>query len=121
MNTPKPYEVRRKLLNMTTHDVLIFGELSVRLYVNQNTIRWQIDSREVKQSYRYPRFADVDYLDEYDDPLIEVVHYIMANYASEPFVSERCLYCKKSLHGRKAKYCNSYCRQMGYRQRQRSA
>lgn len=107
-------EIRQQLLDMTTRDALTFGVLTVRLHKSRHTVRWQIDSVEVKQSYRYPRYADVHTVNEV---LWQITAYIMLNRDGE---SRLCPHCGfPARRSERAKYCSVACqRAAGDRRRQ---
>ena len=107
-------EIRRQLLDMTTRDALTFGVLTVRLHKSRDTVRWQVDSAEVKQAYRYPRYADVHTV---NDVLWQITAYIMLNRDGE---SKPCPHCGLPVRrSERAKYCSVGCqRAAGDRRRQ---
>lgn len=117
--TLTPFEVRRALLDMTTHDTLTFGRLSVRLHKARMTVRWQIDMPGKSQAYRYPRYTDVHTVSAM---LTQVVGYIMANYAGERLDNpDQCPVCGAPVVSRKATYCSAECRVTAYQRRKRAS
>jgi hypothetical protein len=98
-------EIRRRLLTMTTQDTLQFGVLTVRLFKSRATVRWQIDSAEIRQAYRYPRYADIDTI---NDVLAQATAYILINRDGRP--RRLCLNCNQPVHrSPRAKYCSASC------------
>lgn len=98
-------EIRRQLLNMTTRDALVFGVLTVRVYKSRLTTRWQIDSAEVKQAYRYPRYSDAETVNEM---IWQVVTYILRNQSGIP--AAYCPHCGAPVRrSKRAVYCSAAC------------
>lgn len=107
--------IRRQLLDMTTRDALIFGVLTVRLFKSRHTTRWQIDSPEVKQVYRYPRYADAETVNEI---IWQMTTYILRNRDGG---CKRCAHCGSPVRrSERAKYCSAACQIAAGNHRQRS-
>ena len=107
-------EIRRQLLDMTTRDTLTFGVLTVRLHKSSHTVRWQVDSAEVKQAYRYPRYADVHTV---NDVLWQITAYIVLNRDGE---SRPCPHCGlPARRSERAKYCSVDCQRAAGDRRRR--
>lgn len=97
--------IRRQLLDMTTRDTLAFGVLTVRLFKSRHTVRWQIDSAGVKQTYRYPRYTDSETVNEI---LWEITTYILRNRDGWP--ARYCPHCGSPVRrAGRAKYCSTVC------------
>lgn len=108
-------EIRRQLLEMTTRDVLEFGVLTVRLFKSRYTVRWQVASTGVTQSYRYPRYADSETVNEV---IWQVTMYILKNRDGRS--ARYCPYCGNLVRrSTRAKYCSEGCQLRAADRRQR--
>ena len=129
MTVLTPFEVRRRLLRMSTLDKIIIGRLTVRLFVTTATTRWEITSKQVRQVYSYPRRVDYDwlegganYLSLSNVALKKATAYILANYQGERVHDNGlCPVCGDPLTSRRQTYCSSVCRISAYQRRRRTA